>query len=50
MYEDQEMNSTEPWDMNVFSVMKMADHIFTNNTTPEDLFAQVEESLKKTGQ
>lgn len=46
-YEDREMASTEPWDMNVFEVMKMADQVFTNNGTPEELFAQVEEVLKK---
>lgn len=47
IYEDREMQSTEPWDMNVFAVMKMADHIFTNNGTQEELFAQVEEALNK---
>ncbi len=46
-YEDREMASTEPWDMNVFEVMKMADQVFTNNGTPEELFAQVEEVLKR---
>ena len=47
IYEDREMQSTEPWDMNVFAVMKMADHIFTNNGTQEELFGQVEEALNK---
>lgn len=47
IYEDREMQSTEPWDMNVFAVMKMADHVFTNNGTQEELFMQVEEALKK---
>jgi len=47
IYEDREMQSQEPWDMNVFSVMKMADHIFTNDGTQNDLFAQVEEALNK---
>jgi dephospho-CoA kinase len=47
IYEDREMQSTEPWDMNVFAVMKMADHVFTNNGTPDELFTQVEEALKK---
>ena len=46
VYEDQEMNSTELWDMNVFAVIKMADHTFANNGTPEELFTQVEEVLK----
>lgn len=45
-YEDREMRSSEPWDMNVFSVMKMADHIFVNDGSPDELFAQVEEVLK----
>lgn len=47
IYEDREMQGTEPWDMNVFGVMKLADHTFLNDGTPEDLFAQVEEALKK---
>jgi len=47
IYEDREMQSQEPWDMNVFAVMKMADHIFTNDGTQNDLFAQVEEALNK---
>ncbi len=47
IYEDREMQSQEPWDMNVFAVMKMADHVFANNGTQNDLFAQVEEALKK---
>ncbi|MEI7719596.1 MAG: AAA family ATPase [bacterium] len=45
-YEDREMQSTEAWDMNVFAVMGMADHVFTNNGTQAELFAQVEEALK----
>ena len=44
-YEDREMKGTESWDMNVFGVMKLADHTFLNNATPEDLFKQVEEVL-----
>lgn len=47
MYEDRELQSTEPWDMNVFAVMKMADHVFANNGTQDELFAQVEEALNK---
>jgi dephospho-CoA kinase len=47
--EDREMNSNEPWDMNVFGVIKMADHVFHNEGTPEELFVQVEETLKETG-
>ena len=46
-YEDREMQSTEAWDMNVFAVMKMADHVFQNNSTQDELFVQVEEVLAK---
>lgn len=49
IYEDREMQSTEPWDMNVFKVMKMADAVFTNNGALEELYAQVEEALQKSG-
>ncbi len=45
IYEDREMVSTEPYDMNVFAVMKVADHIFLNNGTVEELFLQVEKAL-----
>ena len=42
------MQSTESFDMNVFAVMKMADHTFLNDGTPEELFAKVEEVIKVT--
>jgi len=45
-YEDREMQSTEPWDMNVFGVMKMTDTILTNGGTLEELYNQVEKALK----
>lgn len=45
--EDREMRSTEPWDMNIFAVMQMADYTLTNDGTPEELYAQVEEMLTK---
>lgn len=45
MHEDREMNGTSAWDMNVFGVMKMADHTFYNNGTQEELSKQVEEVL-----
>lgn len=48
-YEDREMRSHEAWDMNVFKVMEMADATFTNDSTPEDLYAQVEEALGRAG-
>jgi dephospho-CoA kinase len=44
-YEDREMQGTESWDMNVFGVMKLADRIFLNNGTVDELFAQVEGAL-----
>lgn len=47
--EDREMQSTEPWDMNIFAIMQMADHVFLNNGTQEELFVQVEVELKKAG-
>ena len=46
MHEDREMNSVEPWDMNVFAVMQMANHTFLNNKTTAELYNQVEECLK----
>lgn len=45
--EDKEMAGTAEHDMNVFGVMQMADTTLTNNGTPEELYAQVEEALKK---
>jgi dephospho-CoA kinase len=44
--EDQEMSSSEPWDMNVFGVMQMADVRIENNGTLEELHAKVDEALK----
>jgi len=44
-YEDREMQSTEPWDMNVFKVMDMADAVFDNSGTLESLYTQVENAL-----
>ncbi|MBY0472811.1 AAA family ATPase [Patescibacteria group bacterium] len=49
MHEDREANGTEAWDMNVQGVMKMADHIFHNETTQEEMFLDVEEALKEAG-
>jgi dephospho-CoA kinase len=46
MHENREMNGTEPWDMNVFGVMKLADHVFYNNGTVEELYAQVETAVR----
>ena len=44
--EDRELSQTERHKMNIFGVMKMADAVLTNNSTPEELYAQVEETLR----
>ena len=43
--EDREMNALEPWDMNVFGVMNMADFVLTNSGTREELHAQIDAAL-----
>lgn len=45
--EEREMTSTDINKQNLLGVRDMADHVFTNNGTPEELFAQVEAELKK---
>ena len=45
--EEREMTSTDPNKQNLAAVRAMADVVFTNNGTQEELFAQVEEALKK---
>lgn len=45
--EDAELTSTDPAKHNGAKVLAMADAILTNNETPESLFLQVEEALKK---
>ncbi len=44
--EDREMASSDPWDMNVFGVMQLADAHVMNNGTLEELYAQVDEALR----
>lgn len=44
--EDREMHQTAEYDMNVFGVMQIADKVFLNNGTEEELFAQVEAALR----
>jgi dephospho-CoA kinase len=44
--EDREMASSDPWDMNVFGVMQLADAEVTNNGTLEELHLQVDEALR----
>ncbi len=43
--EDQEMASADPWDMNVFGVMQLADARIANDGTLEELHARVDEAL-----
>lgn len=43
--EDREMASSEPWDMNVFGVMQMADARIQNNGTIEELHQAVDKAL-----
>lgn len=45
--EDREMASSEPWDMNVFGVMQMADVRVENNGTLEELHAAIDQALVK---
>lgn len=45
--EDREMSSTDPWDMNVFGVMALADYTIRNDGTIDELYAQVGEILEK---
>ena len=44
--EDREMASSDPWDMNVFGVMQLADAHVINDGTVEDLHAQIDEALR----
>lgn len=48
--EDLEYRNSDPAKQNVLGVMEMADAIFYNNGTQEELYEQVEEALKKAGQ
>lgn len=43
--EDREMDQKEKFDMNIKGVMAMADVVFTNDGTQEELFAQIEAAL-----
>lgn len=47
--EDSEMAQTAENEMNIFAILEMADVRLANNGTLEELFAQVEEALKKAG-
>ncbi len=43
--EDREMASSEPWDMNVFGVMQLADVRIENNGTLEELHTAIDQAL-----
>ena len=43
--ENREMASSEPWDMNVFGVMQLADARIENNGTLEELHRAVDQAL-----
>jgi len=43
--EDREMEQKEKFDMNIKGVIAMADKVFTNDGTQEELFAQIEKVL-----
>lgn len=45
--ETLEMNDPDPHGMQKAKVIAVADVVLTNNGTPEELFAQVEEALKR---
>lgn len=47
LLEDREMSSSEPWDMNVFGVMQMADARIENDGTIEELHEQIDQALEK---
>jgi dephospho-CoA kinase len=46
MHEEREMASTEPFDMNITSVMRMSDFRIENDGSLEELHVQIEEMLK----
>lgn len=45
LMEDREMSSSEPWDMNVFGVMQLADAHIENDGTLDELHDQVDRAL-----
>lgn len=44
--EQREMNNTDPTKQNIAKCMEMADHVFTNNGTLEELHQQIEQAVK----
>lgn len=47
--EDRELDSREPWDMNILGVMKRADARVTNDGSRKDFFKKIDEALIKLG-
>ena len=47
MNEQREMNNTDPTKQNIAKCMQMADHVFTNDWTLEELNAQIEEVINQ---
>ncbi|MFA6255832.1 MAG: AAA family ATPase [Candidatus Absconditabacterales bacterium] len=45
MNEQREMNNTDPTKQNIAKCMQLADHVFTNNGTLEELNKQIEEVI-----
>ncbi|KND47969.1 MAG: dephospho-CoA kinase [Parcubacteria bacterium C7867-004] len=45
LVEDREMASSDPWDMNVYGVMQLADERINNNGTLSDLMMEVDQAL-----
>jgi dephospho-CoA kinase len=41
------MNNTDPTKQNIAKCMQMADHVFTNDWTLEELNAQIEEVINQ---
>jgi dephospho-CoA kinase len=46
-HEEQEMASSDPWDMNVFGVMQLADASIENDSSIEELHVRIDEALAK---
>ncbi len=48
-HEERELHNDDPAKQSIAKVMVLADHIFHNDTTPEEMFLDVEEALKEAG-
>lgn len=46
-HEERELRSDDPTKQNIAGVMALADHVFHNDSTQEELFLAVEEALKE---